>query len=196
MDTSRSSTHYGKGEKVMMMLEQKLAQTDLSKYKKSPKERFAEQICLYRNFKTKEAIKRIDCWKEIHSETTAKWYFDESNRYLTNGVTLLNQSFINLLDKYKGNTCLVPEKPEFERRKNRVCRGRKKIDIPVKRIINPVKTDVCEKFYYGIRFNGCCMISFENEKLQEMFLKGLEMAKVIKDYKKIHIKSDAISEVE
>ena len=81
MDTSRSGTHYGKGEKIMMMLEQKLAQTDLSKYKKSPKERFAEQICLYRKFKTKEAMKRIDCWKEIHSEATAKWYFDESMQY-------------------------------------------------------------------------------------------------------------------
>lgn len=196
MDTSRSSTHYGKGEKIMMMLEQKLAQTDLSKYKKSPKERFAEQICLYRKFKTKEAMKRIDCWKEIHSEATAKWYFDESMRYLTSGITLLNPTFVSLLDKYKDNACKVPEKPEFERTKGRGGRGRKKIDVPVKRITNPIKADVCEKFNYGIRFNGCCMMSFENELLQEMFLKGLEMAKIIKDYKKIHIKADAISEVE
>lgn len=180
----------------MMMLEQKLAQTDLSKYKKSPRERFAEQICLYRNFKTKEAIKRIECWKEILSETTAKWYFDESNRYLTKGISLLNQSFKELLDKYKNNECLVPERPEFARLRDRAGRGRRKIDVPVKRITNPIKADVCEKFSYGIRFNGCCMMSFENEKLQEMFLKGLEMAKIIKDFKKIHIKADAISEVE
>ena len=42
----------------MMMLEKKLAQTDLSKYQKSPKERFAEQICLYRKFKTKDCTFR------------------------------------------------------------------------------------------------------------------------------------------
>lgn len=180
----------------MMMLEQKLAKTDLNKYQKSPRERFAAQICLYRNFKTKEAIKRIDCWQDLYSEATAKWYFDESMRYLTNGITLLNQSFVNLLDKYKNNECIVPEKPELERAKNRGGRGRKKIDVPVRRITNPIKAEVVETFNYGIRFNGCCMMSFENEKLQEMFLKGLEMAKIIKDYTKIHIKSDAISEVE
>ena len=39
------------------------------------------------------------------------------------------------------------------------------------------------------------MMSFENEQAQEWFLKGLEMAKVIKDFVKIHIKSDAIEEI-
>lgn len=180
----------------MMALEKKLAETDLSRYKKSARERFAEQICLYRNFKTKEAMKRIDCWKEIHSEATAKWYFDESNRYLTKGITLLNKTFVELLDKYKNNECLVPDRPEFARLKDRAGRGRKKIDVPVKIITNPIKADVCEKFSYGIRFNGCCMITFANEHEQSMFLKGMEMASIIKEYKKIHVRSDAITEVE
>ena len=58
-----------------------------------------------------------------------------------------------------------------------------------------MKLPMTEKFVYGIKFNGCCMITFENEREQEMFLKGLEMSSIIKDYKKVHIKQDAITEV-
>lgn len=179
----------------MMALEKKLAETDLSKYENYTKDKFAQQICIYRNFKTNEALKRFDGWKKLYSKSTAKWYFDESMRYLNKGVCLLPQSFIKYLENYKDCSCYTPESPQFARGKGIKGRKSMKIEVPVTRR-KAVQSTVIEKFVYGIRFNGCCMITFANEKEQEMFLKGMEMASVIKDYKKIHVKSDAITEVE
>lgn len=180
----------------MMLLEKQLASTDLTKYVKSKREQFAREICLYRRFKTKIALKRITIWEGEFTQSTATWYFDESMRYLTNGVTLLNENFIKYLEKYKDIVPIEPEDIKLMRgvRKHKGTKGRKFSNYaPELKAVQPIQAT--EKFCYGIKFNGCCMISFNNEVEQQMFIRGLEMASIIKDYKKIHIKLDAIEEV-
>lgn len=184
----------------MMLLEKQLAGTDLTKYVKSKREQFAKEICLYRKFKTKIALKRITVWEGEFTTSTATWYFDESMRYLTNGVTLLSENFIKYLEKYKDIEPIEPEDIKLMRgvRKNKGVRGKKVThNAPSfkKEQSEQNSVPMIEKFNYGIKFNGCCMISFNNEQEQQMFIKGLEMASIIKDYTKIHIKSDAIEEI-
>lgn len=189
-----------------MLLEKKLAETDLTKYVKSPREQFVVAVLQYRNFKTNFALDLIKPkWENLFSRMTATFYFNEIIRYINTGMSILSLDYKCLIDKHKSIET-IPVKNDNQAR--RVLKARQKdktkIEVPVKRkdiaqleIINNVKKhDVVEKFVYGIKFNGCCLITFENEHEQEMFLKGMEMANIIKDYKRVHVKSDAITEVE
>jgi hypothetical protein len=183
-----------------MLLEKQLASTDLTKYVKSKREQFAREICLYRRFKTKIALKRITCWEGEFTLSTATWYFDESMRYLTNGVTLLSENFIKYLEKYKDIEPIEPEDIKFIRciRRNKGTKS-KKVTHYAPELKAKCKQNILipttEKFCYGIKFNGCCMITFNTEAEQNMFIKGLEMSKIIKDYTKIHINPNAIEEI-
>lgn len=191
---------------MTMLLEKKLAETDLTKYVKSPREQFVVAVLRYRNFKTNYALDLIKPkWENLFSRMTATFYFNEIIRYINTGMSILSLEYKCLIDKHKSIET-IPVKNDNQAR--RVLKARQKskpkFEVPVKRkdieqleiIKNSSKHEVVEKFVYGIRFNGCCIITFENEREQEMFLKGLEMASIIKDYKKVHVKNDAITEVE
>lgn len=187
----------------MTITEQKfgvLQNTDLNKYVKSPREKFVIGCLQYRNCKTNYALEKIKpLWENMFAKPTASFYFGEILRYHATGMTILSTEYKCLIDKHRKIEPLPVDGDNARRLLKR--RGEKgtKIDVPVARkaVTKPIEnTEVVEKFNYGIRFNGCCMMTFENEMLQNMFIKGLEMAKLIKDYKKIHVKPDAITEVE
>lgn len=158
--------------------------SDLSKYVISPKEKFVAEVCKYRNYKRKYVLDKTQhIWSQIFTEITAKFYLGEILRYLNDNTTVLSMNYKKLIDKYRNITPIPVDNEEYRREV-------KKVGFKL-----PIDTHTTEKFCYGIKFNGCCMISFETEKEQEMFIKGLEMANIIKSYKKIHIKPDAITEV-
>ena len=181
---------------MTMMIEKKLAETDLNKYK-SPREQFVIACLEHRNCKTNYALDMIKPkWENMFARPTASFYFSEILRYYSTGTSILSMDYKCLIDKHKN----IEPLPVSEKNARKVSKRKgEKIDISVKRkaVTKPIeKSEIIEKFNYGIKFNGNCMMTFENELLQNMFLKGLEMAKIITDYKKIHVKSDAITEVE
>ena len=188
---------------MAMLLEKKLAETDLSKYVKSPREKFVVAVLQYRNWKTNYALDIIKPkWENMFTRITATFYFNEIIRYANSGISILSLDYKCLIDKNKSVEA-IPVKNENQSRRilKTTKKNKSEIDVPVKRkpveiVAKPKKTDIVEKFLYGIRFNGCCLITFENEREQEMFLRGLEMADIIKAYRKVHIKTDAITEVE
>lgn len=184
---------------MTMLLEKKLANTDLSKYVTPPRERFVIEALRYRNYNTNVALERTKSkWADMFAKPTASFYFSEIRRYFETGTSILSLDYKNLIDKNR-NIEALPVDNEKNARKIFKNSKKNKIDIPVKRkeeARKAVQPSVVETFVYGIKFNGCCMITFENEHDQEIFLKGVEMASVIKDYKKIHVRPDAISEVE
>jgi hypothetical protein len=158
--------------------------SDLSKFAISPKERFVSEVCRYRNYKSKFVLdKTQSIWSQLFTEITAKFYYREILRYLNENTTVLSLKYKKLIDKYR-NINPVPVDREENRRETKKEVVKSSIDA-----------HTTEKFYYGIKFNGCCMITFNSEREQEIFVKGLEMASIIKDYKKIHIRPDAITEV-
>ena len=158
--------------------------SDLSKYAISPKEKFVAEVCKYRNYKRKYVLDKTQpLWSQIYSKITAEFYYAEIIRYINSGFTVLSMKYKTMIDKYKDITPIPVDSEE----------NRREVKKEVVKL--PIDTHTTEKFCYGIKFNGCCMISFDTEREQEMFIKGLEMSNVIKDYKKIHIKPDAITEV-
>ena len=158
--------------------------SDLSKFSISPKERFVQEVCRYRNYKRKYVLDKTQhIWSQIFTKITAKFYYGKILRYLNDNTTVLSMKYKKLIDKYR-NITPIPVDNEENRR-----------EVKKEVVKLPIDTHTTEKFYYGIKFNGCCMISFDTEREQEMFIKGLEMANVIKSYKKIHIKPEAIMEV-
>ena len=185
-------------ERQLVVLEKKLAETDLSKYVKSPREQFVIASLQYRNFNTNYALDMIRSkWENMFARMTACFYFNEIRKHYETGMSILSMDYKCLIDKHR-NIEALPVDDEKHARK--ILKKKKdKINVPVKRkntTLKAVQPNIVEKFVYGIKFNGCCMITFENEHEQEIFLKGVEMASIIKDYKKIHIKSDAVTEVE
>lgn len=188
---------------MTMLLEKKLKGTDLSNYVTPPRERFVIEALRYRNYAVNVALERTKSkWEDLFAIQTAGFYFREIRRYFETGETILSTGYKKLIDKNRNIEALPVDNTDNKRRFFKSTR--KKIEVPVKRkeipqleiVNNTPKNEVVEKFSYGIRFNGCCIITFENEHEQEMFLKGMEMASIIKDYKKVHVRSDAITEVE
>lgn len=187
----------------MTITEQKfgvLQNVDLNKYVKSPREKFVIGCLQYRNCKTNYAMEKIKpLWEDMFAKPTAVFYFSEILRYFTTGISILSTEYKCLIDKHRKVEPLPVDEKNARKKIKRKGEKDEHIDVKVKRkaVTNPIeKPEVVEKFNYGIRFNGNCMMTFENETAQNMFLKGLEMAKLIKDYRKIHIKADAITEVE
>lgn len=181
---------------MAMMIEKKFAETDLNKYVKSPREQFVIAVLQHRDFNTNYALDLIKPkWENLFARPTATFYFGEILRYATTGISILSMDYKCLIDKNKHIEAIKPSEGHARRKLNR----KNKKDAPVKKVVSQIvqaKNEVIEKFLYGIKFNGCCTMTFENKQEQEMFLKGLEMASMIKDYKKVHVKSDAITEVE
>lgn len=179
-------------------LERRLKVADLSKYqseKYNDMEKFALGVLRYRKFKTKAGLKNLkELWENKFTELTATFYFDSIVKYCENGGTMLSTRIKSFIDRHKDGCAIISPDAE-DVRASRSRKNKKE----VKHVTNALKAvqsqQLTEKFNYGIRFNGCCMMSFESEQAQEWFLKGLEMGKVIKDFVKIHIKSDAIEEV-
>lgn len=185
-----------------MKLEENLAKTDLFKYVKSPRERFVIEALKYRNYKTNVALDKMrEVWKDMFQKLTASFYYNEIRRYYETGTSILSFDYKALVDKHRDIEALPIDK-ESHARKIQKKKNASDIDVPVikkQNIVTSLKVatdEVVEKFLYGIKFNGCCTMTFQNENEQKMFLKGLEMSSIIKDYKKVHVKSDAITEVE
>lgn len=172
-------------------LENKLKGTDLSRYKMNDMEKFIMGVLKYRNFKTDKGLAQIsELWEDKYTKLTARFYFDTVAQYFRDKSGILSTKYKEFIDRHRDVVAEMPELKDLRKPKSK--RNVSNPIVPQPKAVQPALT---EKFYYGLRFNGCCMITFATEKEQEMFIRGLEMADIIKSYTKIEIKQDAITEV-
>lgn len=147
---------------------------------------FVKGVIEHANFKNEAILTSLnDVWTNLYgAKLTASFYVGEILNYYKYKTrkSLLSQKYKAIVDDVRNSVKEIVCTDEKQMRQFRKSHKYKKL-------IEVSTQPMTERFVYGIRFNGCCMITFNSEREQEMFVKGLEMASIIKDYKKIHIKT-------
>ena len=142
---------------MVMEIEKKFAQADLSVFKQGPIDTFAKGICKYRLFNVASAMPLIS--HVGFKDSSAKMIFNVLSRYLVTGeksTTSIGKHLYEAVDKYKYSCpALTPTESQKRRVVNQPKRSKKEVTKPVLEIPEePKKLTETLPTSYGIKIGN------------------------------------------